>query len=104
MTSRAAPRPSLAKEWRAWVPIAIPLFFVALLVRRIVTHGLVVEADEGVEAHLFQLLMPVQLVVMAYFGATWIPRDRRAAFVLMLQVVLTAGLFGLVYWAEHAAR
>jgi len=67
-------------------------------------HGLVREADEGTEAHLFQLLMPVQLAVMAYFAVTWFPRaTRETLLVLALQAIATAAVFAAVYWIEHAA-
>jgi hypothetical protein len=100
----SAARPSLAKEWSAWLPIAIPVFFLALAARHVVIYGLIVEADEGVEAHLFQLLMPVDLIVMAYFAITWLPRSPLARLVLAIQVVAAASIVLAVYTLEHAAR
>jgi hypothetical protein len=99
----SATRPSLAKEWSAWLPIAIPVFFFALAARRVATYGLVVEADEGVEAHLFQLLMPLDLIVMAYFAITWLPRRPLARVVLAVQCVAAAAIFVAIYTLEHAA-
>ena len=70
--------------------------------RYIGMHGAVGQADEGIEAHLFQLLMPVQLVVMAYFALTWLPRSPgRALVVLALQVVATIAVLAAVYWVDH---
>ena len=85
------------------LPIAIPLFLLALAFRYVAIHGLVREADEGTEAHLFQLLMPVQFLAMAYFGVTWLPRAPRAALpVLAAQLLATAAVFATVYWIEHS--
>jgi hypothetical protein len=93
-----------ARQWSAWVPIAIPLFFIALAVRHVSLYGPAVEPDEGTEAHLFQLLMPVSLVVSGYFALTWLPRvPRVAAVVLAVQLAAAASVFGLVYWLEHPA-
>jgi hypothetical protein len=100
-----APRSSPVTHWSGWLPIAIPVFLLALGLRYVALNGFVSQADEGTEAHLFQLLMPVQLLVMAYFAVTWLPRaPRRAIPVLLLQAVATIALFAVVYAVDHAAR
>ena len=87
------------------MPIAIPVFLLLLGLRYVAIYGVVSQADEGIEAHLFQLLMPVQLVLMAYFAATWLPRASRGAFaVLALQVLASAAVFAAVYLIDHAPR
>lgn len=96
-------RVSPLRDWSAWLPVAIPLFLIALAVRHVAIYGLVREADEGAEARLFQLLMPVQLLVMTHFAVTWLPRAPRTSLaVLAVQFGLAAGLFAAVYWIEHA--
>ena len=98
-TRRSAP----LKHWSGWLPIAIPVFLLSLGARFVAINGLVRQADEGTEAHLFQLLMPVQLLVMGYFALTWLPRAPRAALpVLALQLFAAAVVFAMVYWIEHA--
>ena len=93
------------RHWSGWLPIAIPVFLLALGLRYVAVHGLVSQADEGTEAHLFQLLMPVQLLVMAYFAFTWLPRASRGALpVLVLQVLAAAAVFVAVYLIDHAPR
>jgi hypothetical protein len=47
----------------------------------------------------------VQLVLVAYFAATWLPRAPRGAFpVLALQVLASAAVFVAVYLIDHAPR
>ena len=93
---------SLLKQWSAWLPIAISVFLLGLLLRYVVVNGAAGQADEGTEAHLFQLLMPVQLVVMAYFALTWLPRAPRPTLaVLALQVAAATAVLGAVYWIDH---
>jgi hypothetical protein len=105
MAAATAPRSSPLMHWSGWLPIAIPIFLLALGFRYVALNGLVSQADEGTEAHLFQLLMPVQLVVLAYFALTWLPRaPRRALPVLLLQVIATIAVFAAVYVVDHAAR
>ena len=90
------------KDWSAWLPLAISLLLLVLVLRSVAIHGVVGEADEGAGAHLFQLLMPVQLVVMGYFALTWLPRaPQRTLVVLALQVAAASAVFVAVYWVDH---
>ena len=87
----------------AWLPVAISVFFIALALRHVAIYGPGMEADEGTEAHLYQLLMPVQALVMAYFAYTWLPKAPRLALcVLALQLAAAGAVIALVYWLEHA--
>lgn len=98
------PPSSPLRHWSGWLPIAIPVFLFLLGVRSVAINGFVRQADEGTEAHLFQLLMPVQLLVMGFFGLTWVPRSPRLALpVLALQLFAAATLLAALYWAEHTA-
>jgi hypothetical protein len=95
-------RSSPFTAWSAWLPIAIPAFLLGLVVRYVAIHGLVGQADEGTEAHLFQLLMPVQLVAMGYFALTWLPRAPRSALVVLaVQAAAAIAVFAAVYWVDH---
>lgn len=48
-------------------------------------------ADEGAPARIFQLLILVQMPIMAAFAVRWLPRAFSAAFlVLLLQVAAAA--------------
>src|SRR5437867_4289567 len=97
-------RSSPLKHWTGWLPIAISVFLLLLALRYVAAYGPLRQADEGSEAHLFQLLMPVQLAVMAYFALTWLPRAPRGTLaVLGLQAVAAAAVFATVYWIEHSA-
>jgi hypothetical protein len=103
MATRVPAPNSPLRHWSAWLPVAISLFFIALALRHVAVYGPGVEADEGTEAHLFQLLMPVQALVIAYFAYTWLPKSpRRALGVLALQLAAAAGVIALVYWFEHS--
>jgi len=64
----------------------------------VLTHitlfGTAREADEGTAAHIFQLLLIVQLPIVAFFAIKWLLRfPRPALLVLVLQAA--AGLVAL---------
>jgi len=103
MVTRGHAPASPLRHWSAWLPIATSVFFIVLALRHVAIYGLVRDADEGIEAHLFQLLMPMQALVIAYFALTWLPKTPRLALaVLGLQVGAAAAVFALVYWFEHS--
>ena len=69
------------------MPLAMSLAALAIVIGHIVFVGTARQADEGTEAHLWQLLMAGQLPVIAFFAVTWLPRaPRQALMVLALQV------------------
>ena len=82
----------LLKELSAWVPIAMSVAVVAMLWGFFFLSGPPThEADEGVAAHVFQLLMAGQFPIIAFFALKWLPQKPQETFqVLALQ--LAAGI------------
>lgn len=71
------------------MPLTIVLAALALVIGHAVIYGVVHEPDEGAAAHVFQILMTVQLPVVMYFAFRWVRRAPKAlAPVLGLQVGL----------------
>ena len=63
----------------------------SLVLGHIAMFGGARQADEGLAAHLWQLLMAEQIPVIAFFAIKWLPRTPgQALLVLVLQAV--AGL------------
>ena|SRR5687767_7915395 len=103
MATRVPAPDSPLTHWSAWLPLGISLSFIALALRYAAIYGPGMAEDEGTEAHLFQLLMPVQGLVIAYFAYTWLPRSPRLALgLLALQLAAAAAVIAIVYWLEHA--
>ena len=70
----------------AWIPIAMSLTALLLVLAHIALYGAGRQADEGPTAHLFQLLMAAQLPVVAFYAIKWLPQSpSRAVQVLALQ-------------------
>lgn len=82
---------SIIKKPSAWVPVAMSLTAIAVLLVSFAKYGIVHEADEGTAAHLFQLLMSGQVPIVAFFAIKYLPRvPKQALFILVIQAV--AGL------------
>ncbi len=66
----------------------------AMVLGHVALFGVVREPDEGTAAHIFQLLLVVQLPIVAFFAIKWLPRTpRQALHILALQA--GAGLAAL---------
>jgi hypothetical protein len=77
---------AVVRQPSAFLPLAMSLTALALVLGHITLYGIAREADEGAVAHLWQLLMAGQLPVLAYFAFKWLPRATKPALgVLALQ-------------------
>ena len=90
---------SLMKKTSAWLPIAMSLTALAVVLVHVARFGVVREADEGTAAHLWQFLMAAQVPVLAFFAVKWLPRSPRPALqVLALQAGAALAALAPVYW------
>ncbi len=78
---------NLLRRPSACAPIVMSLAALTTVLVHVGRFGVTRETDEGSAAHLWQLLMSAQLLVIPYFIAAWLPRARHEALiVLTLQV------------------
>jgi hypothetical protein len=78
---------TLLKQPSAYLPVAMSLAALLTVLLHVVRFGVAREADEGAAAHIWQLLMAVQLPIVAVFAITWLPQaPRQALYVLALQL------------------
>ena len=85
-----------------FLPVAMSLSALAMVVGHLVQYGPAPQADEGTAAHLWQLLIAAQLPIVAFFAIKWLPLNpRQALSVLALQagagLVAAAPVF-LLHW------
>ena len=78
----------------AILPLAMTLTVVAAGIIRAAQIGGFREPDETAAAHLFQLFMPAEVVIIALFAATQLPRDR--AWTLRVVAVQVAAALALI--------
>jgi hypothetical protein len=88
---------SLLKRASAFVPLAISGLLLVLILLYLARMGGARQPDEGAEAHLFQLLMPLQVLIIAFFAWKWLPRNPKAARqILAMQISAVVMLLALV--------
>jgi hypothetical protein len=80
---------TLAKP-SAWLPLAMSLAALALVLGHVAMFGAGREADEGTAAHLWQLLMAGQLPIVAFFAIKWLPQTPRQALLILALQALAA--------------
>ena len=79
---------SLLKKSSAWIPIAIPLAFVAYIIVAIFFLDVAREEDEGVGAHLFQIWLVLEPFMLGYFLMKWMQKfPREVLYILGLQII-----------------
>ena len=90
---------TLAKLPSAFIPMAMSLTALAVVLGSIALSGVVHEADEGFTAHVWQLLMAGQVPLLAFFAIKWLPRvPRQAIGVVALQIVATLAAVAPVFF------
>jgi len=90
---------SIIKKPSAWIPIVIPLAFVAYIVIYISIFGIAQEEDEGIGAHLFQLWLVLEPFMLGYFAFKWWPRvPKQALIILALQIVAALLPIAVVFY------
>src|SRR5205085_5812662 len=79
---------STIRKPSAFLPVAMSLVALALVLGHVALFGVVHEADEGTAAHLWQILMAAQLPIMAFFALKYVPqKPKQALLILALQMV-----------------
>jgi hypothetical protein len=67
----------------AFLPLAMSLTALGIVLGHVAIYGIVHEADEGAAAHLWQLLMAGQLPIVAFFVIKWLPRNPQGTLRLL---------------------
>jgi hypothetical protein len=91
--------PSL-KQPSAFVPVAMSLAALVMVLGFLARYGAVHEADEGAAAHIFQLLMVLRVPIVGFFAMKWLPRAPKPALrILALQAAAGLAALAPVYFA-----
>ena len=90
---------AMMKQPTAFLPLAMSLIALAVVLGSVAMFGVVHEADEGAAAHIWQLLMAGQLPVLLFFAIKWLPRaPRQTLYVLALQAGAVLAAMAPVYF------
>jgi glucan phosphoethanolaminetransferase (alkaline phosphatase superfamily) len=82
----------------AWIPIAMSLSALAIVLFHIAVFGTARRSDEGTEAHLWQLLMAAQIPILLVYAVKWLPRTPKPALqVIAVQLGAATAALAPVY-------
>src|SRR5947207_14016123 len=70
---------STIRQPSAFLPVAMSLVALALVLGHVALFGVVHEADEGTAAHIWQILMAAQVLIMAFFAIKYVPENPKHA-------------------------
>ena len=89
---------TLLKQPTAFLPLTMSAIAIATLLIHLARFGVTREADEGTAAHIWQLMMGLQVPLIAFFAIQWLPRAPRATFVVLgVQLLLALIALAPVY-------
>jgi len=90
---------STLKKPSALLPLAMSFAALAVVIVHVIRFGVAREADEGTSAHIWQILMAVQVPIMAFFAIKWLPRTpKQALLILALQAGAALAALAPVYF------
>jgi GrpB-like predicted nucleotidyltransferase (UPF0157 family) len=93
----------IVKNHLAWVPIVLSLAMIVYIYSLLALNGIPQpdpNADEGVAAHLFQLWLVVEFLMIVFFAFKWLPRTPKSALIILaIQIFLVlVGCFPIFYF------
>ena len=78
---------STLRQPSAFLPVAMSLAALSLVLGHIALYGVVHKADEGAVSHIWQMLMVLQIPIIAFFSIMHLPqKPKQALLVLALQI------------------
>lgn len=89
----------LLKRPSAFLPLVISAWFLVVFAIGTVQGTLVRQPDEDIGAHVFQILMLLQFLIIAFFAVSWLPKNPKAALqVLAVQCIMAVAVLAVVYF------
>lgn len=89
------------KNTSAWLPIAMSIFALVFTLVYLAIFGNVRHEDEGLAAHIFQLLIGGQVFIIAFFLTKYFPKKPKEAFLIFaIQILAIIVAFAPVYILE----
>ena len=78
---------ALVTKPSAFAPVLMSFMALLVVLLHVILVGTAPAADEGTEAHIWQILMTLQIPVIGFFALKWLPRiPRQAMPILVLQM------------------
>ena len=91
----------MIKSPGAWIPIAMSLAALAMILGYVAIFGIAQNEEEGAPARIFQLIMLAQLPIAGYFAIQWLSRrPMQTLVILTLQAIAWIIPIATVIWLE----
>ncbi len=94
----------ILKKPSAWIPIAMSLAMLAFILTYLAIFGVSApnpDADEGTPAHLFQLWLVLEVLMVSFFAVKWLPqKPKQALFVLAIQIIAVVAACAPIFYLE----
>jgi cell division protein FtsW (lipid II flippase) len=83
----------------AWIPVAMSLAILAMVLTTIGISGAVRQEDEGTQAHIFQIWLVLEVALVTVFAVAWVPRrPKQALVVLAIQILCVLAACAPVFY------
>jgi hypothetical protein len=95
---------SLIKKPSAWIPIVMSLSALLIIISYVTIFGISQQdrEDEGTAAHIFQLLLGLQIPIVLFFLIKWLPKKPKQALqVLEIQIIAAMIPISIVFILEN---
>ena len=90
---------ALIRKPSAYLPLAMSLATLILVLAHAIVFGITHDADEGAAAHTWQILMSGQLPFVAYFMLRWLPHQFKESLQMIVLLATTwLANFAAVYF------
>jgi cell division protein FtsW (lipid II flippase) len=91
----------MIKRPLAWIPVAMSLAILAMVLTTIGISGAVRQEDEGTKAHIFQIWLVLEVVLVTVFVVEWVPRrPKQALVVLAIQILCVLAACAPVFYSR----
>ena len=92
---------TLLKTPSALAPLVMSLTALLLIIAVLSTVGITHQQDEGAPARIFQLLIALQVPIIAFFALKWLPESPRSSLlVILLQIGAASAAVATIVWLE----
>jgi hypothetical protein len=92
---------TIIKKPGAFLPMVMSLAALITVLVFLALFGVVHQSDESAAAHIWQLLMGLQVPIIAFFAIKWLPRAKRQARkVLVVQAIFLLAALAPVYFLK----
>jgi hypothetical protein len=92
---------TLLKTPSALAPLVMSLAAFLLIIAVLSTVGITHQQDEGAPARIFQLLIALQVPIIAFFALKWLPKiPRPSLLVILLQIGAASAAVATIAFLE----